>query len=76
MRERDEKARAALGSRIREIRRAAGMTCRDAATSTGIALGNYYLLERGVGNPTVVTLVRVARGLGVPVSELLKGVGA
>ena len=60
-----------IGMRIREARRALGMTQLDLATATGIRRPNVARLERGGNTPTIETLQRVARALGVSVASLV-----
>ena len=33
-------------------------------------------IERGIRNPSLLSLLRIAKGLGVPVADLCKGVDA
>jgi ribosome-binding protein aMBF1 (putative translation factor) len=55
----------ALGSRLRERRRAAGLSLDDVASRSGIGRSAVAAIERGDnGNPTVSTLSRVAAALG------------
>ncbi|WP_121371959.1 helix-turn-helix domain-containing protein [Frondihabitans australicus] len=73
MRPRDQAIRTSMALRLREHRERVGLSPKEAADRAGVALGNYYQLERGDGNPTVTTLVKLARGLGVDPSDLLTG---
>lgn len=73
MRTRDQTIRSSMASRLRQYRENAGLSPKEAADRSGIALGNYYQLERGDGNPTVTTLVKLARGLDVDPAELVGG---
>lgn len=40
-------------------------------TKTGLARGTYYLILRGLGNPTIKTMERIAGRLNMSVLELL-----
>lgn len=63
---------AALGSAVEELRREAGLTqetLADRIQSDFPSIGN---IERGTSNPTFSSLLRIARGLGVELSELAK----
>jgi len=60
-----------IGQRIREARRARGMTQLDLATATGIRRPNVARLERGGNTPTLETLQRIAVALGTTVSSLV-----
>lgn len=63
----------ALGARIRAVRHARGMSLYQASEATNVELRHLQRLESGVLNVTLVTLLRVADGLGVPVWVLLGG---
>jgi transcriptional regulator with XRE-family HTH domain len=65
-----------MAVRVRERRQAAGLSPAEAARLSGIALGNYYQLERGAGNPTLTTLMKICRGLDVDAGELVRGLGS
>ena len=60
-----------VGRRIRERREKLGLTLRDLEKRTGIAYPNLSNLERGVHDPKLETLHRVAKGLEVAVSDLV-----
>ena len=65
-----------LGSRIRLLRTSRGMTQEELGSRidrTPEAISN---IERGEVLPQLETLSRISVALGVPVSELLLGVGA
>jgi transcriptional regulator with XRE-family HTH domain len=66
--------RAALGRRIRELRQAKGWSQERFADQAGIHRTFAGTLERGENNVSLDSLVKVARCLGVTLSELLKGV--
>lgn len=53
-----------LGRRIQAARLAADLSQEDAASAAGIDYKRFQRLEQGAVNPTVRTLVRVARALG------------
>lgn len=59
-----------IGSRIQELRRAAGETQETVAERVNMLTPNYARLEQGRVNPTVETLLRVADALGVELAEL------
>jgi transcriptional regulator with XRE-family HTH domain len=54
-----------LGRRIRVARIAAGLTQERAAGLADIDYKRFQRLERGVANPTVRTLARIASALGI-----------
>ncbi len=59
-----------LGLRIRELRRAAGMTQEQAADQLGMWTPNYAKIEGGKVNLTVNSLVKLAMFFHVEVGEL------
>jgi transcriptional regulator with XRE-family HTH domain len=69
------KATRALGEAIRAIRAEQGHTQEAFAIRAGIDRSYYGALERGEFNMTVDTLVTVAKGLGVPTSEIWRRAG-
>jgi transcriptional regulator with XRE-family HTH domain len=62
-----------LGRRIRELRKAKGVLLRDAATSAGVSESFLSQVERGLANPSVATLRRIAGALREPVASLFVG---
>jgi len=73
----DERADAAgreearkLGARIRELRVACGWTQEQLAEHAGVHYKYLGDVERGVRNPALFNITRIARALGVPVAAL------
>jgi len=64
-----------FGANLRRLRTAAGLTQEALSRRTMLDPGEISRLERGVRNPQLRTLVRVAHGLDMTVSELLADVG-
>src|SRR5918995_373725 len=62
-----------VGRRIREARLAREMTQEDVSAASGVSVAHLSRLESGARQPSVVTLLNVAAGLGVPISRLLEG---
>jgi transcriptional regulator with XRE-family HTH domain len=60
-----------LGKRVRELRRARGLTLEALAERSGVSRAMISKLERGEKNPTLLVAAKVAEGLGVNLSELL-----
>jgi len=60
-----------LGERIRSLRKATGRSQEDLAHVAEVHRTYWSDLERGTRNPTVTTLARVAKALGVALPELL-----
>jgi transcriptional regulator with XRE-family HTH domain len=67
--------RGAFGDRLRELRQAEGYS--QEALAHLVELDRTYVsgLERGVRNPTLDVMVKVARGLGIHPTELLSTIG-
>lgn len=64
--------RRAFGDRLRELRKKSGWISQE-EFAHHVELDRTYIsgIERGVRNPTLDTIVKLARGLGVPPTELL-----
>jgi transcriptional regulator with XRE-family HTH domain len=73
--EHDEDASAALelGQRIREVRRKKGMTLREAAEAAGVSESFLSQVERGLANPSVASLRRIADAMHEPVASFFVG---
>lgn len=65
-----------LGKRIQYLRSSRKMSQEDLALECEINKNYLSDLERGCRNPTVKVLTKIARGLGISLSELFKGVGS
>ena len=63
-----------LGANIRRIRRTAGLSQMELSNRCGLHFTEISRLERGRRDAQLSTIVKVARGLGVPPAELLAGV--
>lgn len=62
-----------LGQRIRELRKAKGVLLRDAASDAGVSESFLSQVERGLANPSVASLRRIAGALREPVASLFSG---
>jgi transcriptional regulator with XRE-family HTH domain len=60
----------ALGKAIREIRLAAGVSQEELAARCGLDRTYLSGVERGVRNPTVSVVEKIASGLGVSLADL------
>ena len=60
-----------VGRNLRRARKATGLTQEQVSERTGVAQQHLSELERGAGNPTVVTLYELAQVLGVAVVDLV-----
>ena len=61
---------AALGASVRKLRRLRRWTLEHAAERMSLDLKHLQKVEAGLLNITMVTLVRIADGLGVPLRAL------
>ncbi len=59
-----------LAEATRALRLQRGWTLEEAAERADVAVRHWQMLESGSSNPTAATLLRVARGFGVPVYAL------
>ncbi len=55
---------------IRRYRELRGMTLQELARKTGISKSAIAAIETGVHSPSILTLCKLARGLGVSPKEL------
>ena len=63
----------AIGDRIREVRKAVGLTQEDVARRAGLTLKAVGELERSeVQDPHISSLAKISRALGVEVADLLR----
>jgi transcriptional regulator with XRE-family HTH domain len=60
-----------LGQRIKSRRQSMNLSLRELAKSTGLSPTFVSLLERGNGNPTLVSLRKLANALELPMNRLL-----
>jgi len=70
-RSRDQEIAKAFGLKVKEVRLAQGMTQEQLAEATGLHSTFISNVERGYRVPTIVTLLRLAEGLGVEASALV-----
>lgn len=68
------KALRRLGRRVQQLRHEAELSQEEAASRAGLDAKHLQTIEAGRTNPTVATLVGLARSLGVTLSELFEGV--
>lgn len=69
--ERDRAIAATFGQRVRAVRREKGMTQEQLAEAAGLHPTFVSNVERAYRVPSLVTVVVLAEGLGVPAAELL-----
>ncbi|MEK7657669.1 MAG: helix-turn-helix transcriptional regulator [Patescibacteria group bacterium] len=61
-----------LGNNLRRIRMEKGITQGDIVRALGMGRGFVSNIENGKGNPTLTTITKLAKVLGVPIEELIK----
>lgn len=59
-----------FGQNLKQLRKARKMTQEDLASVTGLSLQYISEVERGIANPKLETILRIAAGLRVPPTEL------
>ncbi|HEX2038999.1 MAG TPA: helix-turn-helix transcriptional regulator [Acidimicrobiales bacterium] len=67
----DADAKRKFGRRLRSLRRAAGLTQERLGELAGLHRTFITHMEKGETSPTLVTILRLARGLGVRPGALL-----
>tara|TARA_R110002094_G_scaffold57631_2_gene68764 strand:+ start:799 stop:1008 length:210 start_codon:yes stop_codon:yes gene_type:complete len=63
-----------FGARLRKLREAQGWSQEELADRAGLHRTYISSVERGVRNPTITVLAKIAAALGVSLAELLSGV--
>jgi transcriptional regulator with XRE-family HTH domain len=63
-----------LGDRLRELRLKLACSQEEIANLASMNVSNYGKIERGLGNPELHTLIRLATVLGIDVAQLLTGI--
>jgi len=66
-------ATARFAATARARRAAASLTQEEVAYGSGLAVAEVSRLERGLRDPQLWTVIRLARGLGVEPAKLLDG---
>ena len=64
-------ASAVLGDRIRQLRKARGLTLKELGSRTGLSHAFLSQVERGLARPSMTTLGEIAEALGIGTSALL-----
>ena len=62
----------AFGARVRALREAGSLSLRDLASRSGVSAPMLSQVERGETSPTLALGARIAAGLGLRLSELLR----
>lgn len=61
-----------LGERVKRLRDAKGLSLRELARETGVSAPMLSQVERGETSPTLAVAARIAGGLGLTLSRLLR----
>ena len=61
-----------LGARVKALREAAGLSLRDLAAKSGVSAPMLSQVERGETSPTLTVAERIAAGLDLRLSQLLR----
>lgn len=69
----DADFRAALGARIRQLRKGRGWTLRRLGAETGLTIAFLCDLEKGKRQPSAATLVLLSDALGISIDWLVRG---
>ncbi len=70
----NQRLQRALGRRCRKLRQERGLSQFDIVKSSEFSLSHYQKIERGVLDPRLTTLARLAECFDVSLSNLLEGV--
>jgi transcriptional regulator with XRE-family HTH domain len=68
----DPTSPAAIGGRVRALREAGGLSLRDLAERCGVSAPMLSQVERGETSPTLQVAARIATGLDLRLSQLLR----
>ena len=63
---------AVIGARVKALREAAGLSLRDLAARSGVSAPMLSQVERGETSPTLTVAARIAAGLDLRLSQLLR----
>jgi transcriptional regulator with XRE-family HTH domain len=63
---------AVLGARVRALRESSGLSLRDLASRSGVSAPMLSQVERGETSPTLTVAARIAAGLELRLSQLLR----
>ena len=70
----DSELKEKLGTRLRQLRKRCSLSQLDMVREHDFSLSHYQKMERGVLDPRLSTLKKLAAAFGVSLSELLRGV--
>lgn len=70
----DASARQTFAANVKRVREGAGLTQERLGWAAGLHQTEIARIEAGRRNPGFDTIVKLARGLGVPAAELFEGI--
>jgi transcriptional regulator with XRE-family HTH domain len=62
-----------FAQRLKRARVGRDMTAKTMAWRTGMGIRNYHMIERAVRNPRLLSVIEMARALGLTVGQLVDG---
>lgn len=65
-----------FGSNLRSLRTAAGLSQQELGDRASLHMTEISRLERGLRDPRLQTITRLATALGLPAGALLEGIGS
>ncbi len=68
---RDKKVLEQFGQKLKDLRLQKGLTLEQLAFEADIELSQVHRAEKGKINPTLTTLIALAKGLGIALTELM-----
>jgi transcriptional regulator with XRE-family HTH domain len=68
----EQPAVASVGARVKALRESAGLSLRDLSARSGVSAPMLSQVERGETSPTLHVAERIASGLGLRLSQLLR----
>jgi len=68
---RDKRVLSAFGHNLRRLRQLKGLTQEALEFEAGISKNVVGNIERGEANPTYTTIKALAKGLGVPIKDMV-----
>jgi transcriptional regulator with XRE-family HTH domain len=68
---RDKKVLEQFGQKLKDLRLQKGLTLEQLAFEADIELSQVHRAEKGKINPTLTTLIALANGLGITLTELM-----
>ena len=71
MNTKEEKYFKTLGLKIEKLREQKGVDQKTFALDCDVGRTQLYMIENGKTNPRLLTLVKIAKGLGISISDLL-----